>query len=1609
MPPQSSWAERNRLKPPIAPTGSTWAERNRLESKTSNPAPTSPTEKPGFWSRALPAAKSIAEGAVGQLYMGMNPGYGSQVMGQGLIEPIMEAYNDPTPRHPHARFGRAALQMAQVDPNALEEDLSAGNYWAAGGDVAPAIVAGLVAKKVGGNLRGRALANSLNVPTPPPIVPEIPTVGGWRGPAPYDVPFPPSKMDVPLNQSPWPNEKVPPKPQPYDVELPPSPYNVPGPPKQIPAVTGLTTPDPSPLFPEGGPSYLRGPRGPAPKLLGTGEPTPPPGNRFADSLGQPNTDLNSPSTVDIFGQSIPDAAAVQGRVDFPPVQPGFNPALRRPGTSMPLGKPIMEIPPAPVLPDVEPIAPTAGVGAATGARVSKPGKVVKAPQAKVPKLNVKELTDEQLQQVIMSDAGPVPAAMKELATRTKRRVKAAKAEQVAKLVAETKARAGQPVAPIVPPVEAVDVPVRTLPDVEPPKPVVPPTVEPVTPVKSPVPLADVTLASEPPKPVAPVVETPTPPKPKVAAPPKANISALSKALEDANTAYQKARREFRGYKSPLEDETKDPKWVEINNALNVARKQVIDATKAKAAALTKPKEVVSAPVVGPTKSIYAGMEWERTGDNYTSGKYSIQTEKSGSWSLLEDGKVIKKGSLNNLKATAAELSSRPKGIDLSGKTREELIEIARTADDATSLAVRQELKTRREAASKAAGSNLASGFGSLQDAPRIIKQEFDDWRVLKELPENQAAFEQFLNESPEIARLMPNWSGKPKEVQISTKSIPNVTIPKEEPVGFGTRTGSKRLNPLDYPDLPTAEKIKIEGPSVSNIKRGPVERVVWKDREGQRIGRRLEPEGEFTPQPTEPRPIPKPPVLRERTRIELDQEKSPLKGLSNREIVAKVGKEAEAQAKLDAIKAAEERGKAAARAEIKAKKDARLAERTAKMEERKAKVAEKKAARAKTVDEVIAQKRATSKVDNATFSAAVKNLPKRFKSSTLYRTIYEPSGVSTLTKLKRMGEKGSSLAKTLRDERTESNRLGGQEAVKVRKVRRMLSNAEQTEVVKLLDGQKPLNSASSEKVVKAYRMLRESTEYLGNLAVQAGVKMKDSKGNTVPFQKLAGEYFPHRYPEELFKDPVALKEKLLRHGKDAQGRPLSPNAVDAMVKQITEKGERFSSPQHSRDFNLPGYLESLDALEAHQYELAQAITRTKRFGALDMADAGSTISQLVKNAEDPVRAKMMVNDYLERNEFDPDRSGQQKWYNRIVKAEVASKLSQFAITNMGDLAGTNAALGIRNTHKAIADTLMDRHGSADIAAGTGAHAILRKELLNDVKAGKFLSKAYGTAGTEKAIRTVAALAGRVEVQKLFAKAKKDPRFKKTLADFVDGDVNDVLKQEKLTKEQIDFGGGRGVEISSGIPDKLSLSKAMFADNPMMRLPFLFKRFAFMNTRNMVDVVKRQPTAFAKVKKAGTILAAYQVAGEVIGDTKSAITGLVSGDVEEEIKGRGEYINSENWKFIGKTVGSKALDRIIANYLQAALFGVVGDVTESVVRKKLGKVSGTIGGPVLSDADEFAQVATDLAGGDYKSLGRAAARRVPYVGTGLAKRWAKESKSGSGGLGSLSGPSLRGLN
>jgi hypothetical protein len=226
-----------------------------------------------------------------------------------------------------------------------------------------------------------------------------------------------------------------------------------------------------------------------------------------------------------------------------------------------------------------------------------------------------------------------------------------------------------------------------------------------------------------------------------------------------------------------------------------------------------------------------------------------------------------------------------------------------------------------------------------------------------------------------------------------------------------------------------------------------------------------------------------------------------------------------------------------------------------------------------------------------------------------------------------------------------------------------------------------------------------------------------------------------------------------------------------------------------------------------------------------------------------------------------------------------------------------------------------------------------------------------------------------------------------------------INQKELSKDQIEFAGARFVEQTSSVPEKGTLSQAMSSNNPLLRLPVLFKRFAFSTSRNLLDVARTNP------EKLPRYALAYVAAGEAVGDIKAALSGLISGAVSEDesigeavsrkIKDRGEGIGTGNFM----------VDRIIANSLQSFLFGILGDAAEATIKgnatkSAFGLIAGPIGGDTVEGLSAVGKaLATPFtekpASDDLKPLGKFVVKKVPFIGSGLSAGLFDEKKKKGG--------------
>lgn len=622
---------------------------------------------------------------------------------------------------------------------------------------------------------------------------------------------------------------------------------------------------------------------------------------------------------------------------------------------------------------------------------------------------------------------------------------------------------------------------------------------------------------------------------------------------------------------------------------------------------------------------------------------------------------------------------------------------------------------------------------------------------------------------------------------------------------------------------------------------------------------------------------------------------------------------------------------------------------------------------------------------------------KATENQAIWKKAWDQVATARVEQLRQLGDAGKEIADLITSHETGSRQLGGEYSLRFDKAFRELSKPEQSRLIKILDGQEKMTYDTPINIQNAYNQVRSGTKELGESMEKSGVHLKVGPGESIPFKMMEGEYFPRNYPPDFWdaRKPD-IYAKLTAEG-------IAPEEISKIIENAKMFGESYLSPQHARTSNIPGYLEDPRILRQYAYDVTERVSRAEKFGVRDIGDAKSPISQLIAKTTNPEKATKLLTEYFDRGTKHPDWS--YKVADKVTKFEVATKLSQFALNNMTDVATLPVATDIRSSLKGIAQTVFDYSKSKDIAMESGNLAILQQEALHDIGMGSKLSKIYGINTVEEFLRTTQAMTGRAYVKSLFKDLKAKPAdvtLRARFGRFVDGDIDSILKQDELTPTQIKQASGRTSELSASVPTKSSLPPGFTDVNPILRVPLLFKRFAVSTTRNLKNTIMNEPTHMGKVQKAGTALLAYAIAGEAVGDLKAVANGLVShmtGDDKESITEKVAKRGSENLY----STGYAPADRMIANAMQSWLFGILGEAGEAVTHGAKG-VAGFLGGPVLGDVMEGADLAKGFMdesmrpGGDYKSEGKrllqSGARRIPFVGPGINQGLKKKEGKGS---------------
>jgi len=577
---------------------------------------------------------------------------------------------------------------------------------------------------------------------------------------------------------------------------------------------------------------------------------------------------------------------------------------------------------------------------------------------------------------------------------------------------------------------------------------------------------------------------------------------------------------------------------------------------------------------------------------------------------------------------------------------------------------------------------------------------------------------------------------------------------------------------------------------------------------------------------------------------------------------------------------------------------------------------------------------------------------------------------------------GEDLKELIIRNRLDAEQFGGRIISRLKEITKDLTPEELANYIEMRDtGAAPISQA----VADAFSRFRVVDRRVSDAMRASGVSLKTAGGKRVPWRPLSeeGSYWPHIYPQGYYKDRKRALETIMDQGYTLK-------EAETILKNSAEHGERLIDPQYARRVNAPGYRKDIGADYQHYDDMSRRIMQAHDFGPMDTAEKGSPISRMIAVTDDPIRVGKIVNRYLGREEpMDPSWA---RFNRAVVKFQVATKLSKFMINNTAQIAMLPARAGFKNTGKALAKTLFDYKGSKSQAEVMGVYQSIYREILREATEGPSgLARWFGITKSEEFNRTVAGLAGKYTAPEIFAKAKANPTDKlmAQLEDLIQENPWKLIRQDALTDWQVNRAGGRMAEISQGRASNIDLPP-IWSDHPAARLSFLFKRYAFQQSKNLYEAAK--------------IMGPFRTAAIMIGT--GTIMGEPLGDINATLRGTGRWIGGAgDWQDeVRKAIAERGegFKRMINNLGQAWTLGYIGDLLESSARSPAGTATN-LAGPVIGDIGETAY---NVGTGNIRGLAAMGARAVPLVGTGLASaiRESDQRGGGRGGRGGRSGRS-----
>ena len=532
--------------------------------------------------------------------------------------------------------------------------------------------------------------------------------------------------------------------------------------------------------------------------------------------------------------------------------------------------------------------------------------------------------------------------------------------------------------------------------------------------------------------------------------------------------------------------------------------------------------------------------------------------------------------------------------------------------------------------------------------------------------------------------------------------------------------------------------------------------------------------------------------------------------------------------------------------------------------------------------------------------------------------------------LKRMGESGGKLAKTIKLQTRDQDIVSGQWTVKLQDAMKGLNENERKLAGQVREG---LAQSNDPRIITAANKLKSLLDEIGTNAQNMGLKIKLPNGQSVPF-KLRENYMPRSYDfNELQK--AGHRQKLLQHLVDsgqAQNLADASNIFDNFIKNNTVR--TAGNLEHARVLDLPGYeLDPTKSVGKYIDSASRRLTETQYYGSTD--ELAKTYIERIRREGGDEKYAQEVFDLM---------TGQKQYKNVGVdlatKFNYITKLDLGFITNATQPINTAVKTGIINTIGGILKAYTSPYVSGRYARQVGAVTdnLISKGAGEGVTMGRIMETVLKPFSfVEKKNRVGAAIAGKNYAQQMADRLLKNPNSKLAIRQLksIGIDPEKIIAQGKILPEDILLGAKGTSDVTQFKVNAIDIPPGWKTN--IGRLLSQFKSFSFKQTIFIRDEVIKEAAA-GNVMPLVKLIALGVPASFVAQSVRNKLTGRNPSEEEKSLDIR-------KLDMYTKAIGSIPTDLITQGKFLADTY----KNPYATPLKKIGRTISSVAGPTVGEA------------------------------------------------------------